>query len=282
MAQFKQVTIVGLGLIGGSLGMAIRRRRLARTVVGVSRKRQTLQLAKRRGAIDIGTTNLPQAVAEADLVILATPVDTIGPLARRVSHQMRPRSILTDVGSTKTRIVHALEKGLVNQVAFVGGHPLAGSEERGMDAANARLFDGAICVLTPIPHTNRRALTRVGQLWRGIHARVVVMSPPQHDRLLAGTSHLPHVMAACLTRAVSAKPLTKAPPSFLDMTRVAKSDPDLWDDIFLHNRTALLEAMERFEGEWHMFRQLIERSRASALRRALAQAKTKRDALRDA
>src|SRR3989338_377922 len=153
MTLFKQVTIVGLGLMGGSLGLAIRRNRLASTVVGLSSHAATLRRAKARGAINSGTTNAKQAVQDADLVVLATPVDTIVPLALRLTTWMRPGSILTDVGSTKATIVNALERRLPRHVAFVGAHPLAGSEQRGIEAAEAWLFDGAVCVLTPTPHT---------------------------------------------------------------------------------------------------------------------------------
>lgn len=279
MARFKQVTIVGLGLIGGSLGMALRRRRVARTVVGLSRHPSTLRQAKQRGALDIGTMNPKEAVQDADLVILATPVDTIAPLALRLAKWMRPGSLLTDVGSTKARIVSALERRLPPHIAFVGGHPLAGSEQRGIEAADARLFDGSICVLTPSGRTNRDALKRVARLWQPLVHHVVTMSPQHHDRVLAGTSHLTHLLAACLALTGDATPLPSAPPSFLESTRIAKSDPELWDDIFLTNRDALLVVMDQFARRWHALRTLLARRDRVGLRRVLQRAQSKRDAL---
>ncbi len=267
--------------MGGSLGMALKRRRLAKTVVGLSRTPATLRRAKRRGAIDVGTTDAAHAVRGADLVMLATPVDTIIPQARRLARHMKPGSILTDVGSTKIRIVAALERSMPTGVAFVGGHPLAGAEARGIEAADAHLYDGAICIVTPTPHTNRAALRRVEQLWRPLVGRVVRMSPREHDRALASTSHLPHVLAACLVRAARPRDLSTAAPSFREMTRLAKSDPDLWDDIFFTNQRLLLGAMDQFSRQWRALRAMLAGSRRAAFRRALAQAKRTRDAIQD-
>ena len=282
MPRFNRVTIVGLGLIGGSLGMAIRRARLARQVIGVSRTPRTLRLAKRRSAIDIGTTQAAEAVRDADLVILATPVETIVPVAKRLARRMRPGSILTDVGSSKGRLVQALERDLPRQVAFVGAHPLAGSERRGLAAARAGLFHGSLCIVTPTARTDPRAVQAVKRLWTPLVDRVLLMSPTRHDRLIAAMSHLPHLIAYCLTTATRRDGLTRTPRSFLDVTRIAKSDPDLWDDIFLSNRTALLASMARFEGQWRTLRGLIVRGQRGPLRRYLARAKSTRDALPDA
>jgi prephenate dehydrogenase len=276
---FRQVTIVGLGLMGGSLGMAIRRRRLARTVVGLSRSQAAVRQAKRRGAIDWGTTDAQQAVAGADLVVLATPVDAIVPLAKRLAGSMRPGSVLTDVGSTKAAIVQRLS-ALPGRVAFIGGHPIAGSEQRGITAADPDLFDGSLCILTPAARTSGVALSRVKRLWARLASRVVTMDPRAHDRLLGGTSHLPHLIAFALAQAVT-PPSSCAPRSFLDMTRVAKSDPELWDDIFLTNRGAILSAAGQVERHWKALRDAIVRRDRAALRRLLTRAKTMRDALKD-
>ncbi|MBI3331282.1 MAG: prephenate dehydrogenase/arogenate dehydrogenase family protein [Candidatus Omnitrophica bacterium] len=276
--RFKQVTIVGLGLIGGSLGMALRRRRLARAVVGVSRRPASLRRARRLGAIDWGTTDLARAASGADVVVLATPVDAIVPYGRRAARAMRPGGVLTDVGSTKAAVVRALARGLPRGVSFVGAHPIAGSERRGVEAADARLFDGTLCILTPTARTDRRALRVVRRLWTSLGGRVVTMSPDRHDRLLAGLSHLPHLVACSLIGAMTGA-LPRPPQSFLDMTRITQSDPDLWDDIFLSNRVHLLRAMDRFEARWRALRRLVAGSRRRALRRALARAHSRRHAL---
>lgn len=281
MALFHRVTIVGLGLIGGSLGMAIRRKRVAREVIGFSRRASTIHQAKHLGAIDVGATNPAQAVREADVVILATPVDAIVPQAKRVASFMRPGAVLTDVGSTKARIVDALERELPPSVRFVGAHPLAGSEQRGITAAKAGLFDGAVCILTPTSRTDRDAHRLVMQLWNSLTRRVVDMPPTTHDRLLAAVSHLPHLLAFCLTEATPHEALAVAPRSFLEATRVAKSDPELWDDILLSNRDALLTAMARFDRSWKQARQQLARGDRPALQRLLRHAQAIRQALPD-
>ena len=279
---FNRVAIIGLGLIGGSLGIALKRRRLAKTVVGFSRKRSTLRAAKRRGAIDVGTTNLRAAVRDADLVVLAIPVDAIVPFARQAARFCRRGVILTDVGSTKVRIVRSLERFLPRHVSFVGAHPLAGSERRGIDAASSELFRGSVCILTKTPRTNVQALRAVQRLWKPLVGRVIVMSPARHDQFLAATSHLPHLVAYGVAGATPRDGLAIAPRSFLDMTRIAKSDPDLWDDIFISNRAELLRAVTRFDRQWRVLRSLLARADHARMRRVLSSAQRKRHALDDA
>jgi prephenate dehydrogenase len=279
MLLFNRVTIVGVGLIGGSLGMALRRRRLARQVVGWSRKPRTLRLARRCGAIDAGTTNLRRAVAEANVIVLATPGDTIIPLARRVAPFMRPGSFLTDVGSSKARIINALDGTLPNHVPFVGTHPLAGSEVRGIDAARADLFERSCCIITSTRTTNPKALAAVRRLWHALGCRVVVMNPERHDALLAATSHLSHALAWCLAGVPTHEALAVAPPSFMEMTRIAKSDPRLWEAIFLSNRAQLLRAMSQFERRWKRLRSLITQGRRAPLHRFLTAAPAQRMSL---
>ena len=279
MPLFDRVTIVGLGLIGGSLGMVIRCHRLAREVVGYSRKPSTIRRALQRGDIDRGSSDLSRAVLDADLVVLATPVEMIVPFAKQAAIAMRAGGILTDVGSSKGAIARALERSLPRDVNFVGGHPLAGSEQRGLNAADAALFDDSVCLLTATPRTNRRALRVVKRLWSSIARHVVVMSPQRHDQLLAATSHLPHLIAYNLMATASRDGLAIAPRSFLDATRVAKSDPELWDEIFLGNRAPLLLAMSRFERHWRALRKRLIRGNRGALRRLLARAQSRRNAL---
>ena len=276
----QQVTIVGLGLIGGSLGMALRRRGVAARVVGVSRKPSTLAEAQRRGAIDAGTRDAREAAQSADVVVLATPVDAIVPEGRRLLPVMRAGSILTDAGSTKQQIVDGLA-GCRPDVAFVGAHPLAGSEQRGIASARADLFDGAACVVTSDRRTPRAAEQRIARLWRAIGCRVVRLDPRTHDRCLAAVSHLPHTLAYSLMSATPSEALRLAPRSFLEATRVANSDPDLWDDIFLSNATAVLDAMDRFERPWQQMRRMIRQGDRAGLRRWLAAARRRRVGLDD-
>jgi len=275
----ERVTIVGLGLMGGSLGMAIRRRHLAREVVGYSRTSKTLAQAKRRGAIDRGVADLRRAVQGAQLVVLATPVDTIVPLAQRLAPHLPAGGVITDVGSTKGQIVRALERSLPRTIAVVGAHPLAGSERQGIAAARATLFDGTACIVTATRRTNRRALRTVTRFWNAIAHRVVIMEPRRHDALLAATSHLPHLLAFALMGSTDDAALALAPRSFLDATRVAKSSPELWDDIMLSNRAAIVESMRRFDRQWRALRTWLMRGNRPALRALMTRAKAKRDAL---
>ena len=281
MALFRQVTIVGLGLMGGSLGLVLKRKRLAATVVGLSRTQATWREAKRRRVIDAGTTDPRQAVRDADLVVLAIPVDAIPRYAKRLTRFMKPGSVLTDVGSTKAAIVRTLAGRLPSGIAFVGGHPIAGSERYGLDAADAALFDGSLCILTPTGRTSPRALAAVKRFWGRIAGRVVLMSPARHDRLLAGTSHLPHLLAFCLADAVGRVPLGHSPRSLLDMTRLAESCPDLWDDIFLSNRASLRGAVSRFDRSWRRLRTAVARGDRAGLLRLLRRAQSARHAFKD-
>jgi len=281
MTRVKQITIVGLGLIGGSLGMAIRRKRLAQRVVGLSRTAATLRQAKRLGAIDAGTTDAQRAVQGADLVILAGPVDTLVPQAKRLAKWMPAGSVLTDVGSTKGEIVKALEGTLPRRIPFVGAHPLAGSEQRGIGAARRDLFDGSVCVVTATGRTDRQALRRVASLWRGLARRVVVLTPDVHDHYLAAVSHLPHLLAFCLADITDSRALAIAPRSFLEATRVAKSDPDLWDDILLSNRREVVKALRRLGDRCCRVQSLLLEGQGESLRRFLRGAQRRRRTLCD-
>ena len=279
MPQINRVTIVGLGLIGGSLGMAVRRGRVARLVVGVSRRAGTAARAKSRGAIDRASGSLAGAVRDADVVVLAVPVGAVVPSVRRMRRSLRRGTLLMDVGSTKAQIVRGIERILPAGVDYVGAHPIAGSERRGIEAAEAGLFKGAVCVLTPGRRTSRAALGRARTFWTALGMQVLVMSPARHDRLLAGASHLPHVIAFSLARAVSLAPLPAAPRSFLDMTRIAKSDPALWRDILLTNRPSLINALDRFTADLRRMRVALAAGRPAAVRRLLSAGKRRRDAL---
>lgn len=265
--------------MGGSLGLALKRRKLARRVIGVSRSRATIRQAIRRGAIDAGTTVPAEAVREADLVILAIPVDLIAKQGAALARRMKPGSVLTDLGSTKAAIVRRIEAAMPKGVAFVGSHPLAGSERRGLAAAQPDLYEATTCVVTKTPRTNAGAAARIARLWRGLGSNVVTMSPATHDELLAQVSHLPHLLAFTLARSASAQAQRVAPRSFLEMTRIAKSDPRLWEAILLSNRGSLLKAMARFEREWRQARASLTRAKAADLRRWLAQAQRQRERL---
>ena len=281
MALFRRVTIVGLGLIGGSVGMAIRRAKLAHEVVGLSRSASVIRQARRLGAIDRGTLEAAEAVAASDLVILATPVDAIVPTAIRLARLMPPAAILTDVGSTKAQIVRRLDTALAGRVRFVGSHPLAGSECRGIEAAQAGLLAHAACIVTPTSRTDRHALAQVTRLWNRLGMRVVSMDPARHDAVLGAVSHVPHLLAFALTASTSRRALAVAPRSFLDATRVAQSDPDLWDDILLSNRAAVRASLRRVVHALGRYDHALRRNDRHTLIRLLRHAQSIRRRLSD-
>ena len=250
MASFVRAAVIGVGLIGGSLGMAMRRRRIAREVVGVARVPETLGVARARGAIDRGTTDPVDGVQGADLVVLATPPDLVVPLARQILPYLGAGVIVTDVASVKGEIVRGVESAREpgRDVAFVGGHPMAGNEGRGVAAASAELFEGAVYLITRTPSTDGAAVDRIATLARALGARPLVMDPDAHDRAVARVSHLPYLLAAALMGAAETE-TAAAGPSFLGATRVAGSPVSMWAQICRLNRREIVEALRAFRGE---------------------------------
>ncbi len=250
MAAFDRVTIIGVGLIGGSLGMALRARNLVREVVGVSRVEKTIAAARERGAIDRGTVDPMAGVAGADLVVLATPPDLVVPMAQRVLPYLRPGAILTDVASVKGEIVRSVEAlvGAPSRVMFVGGHPMAGTEGRGVAAASATLFEGTAYLLTPTPRTDPDALERLRSLALSLGAVPVTFEPQDHDRIVALVSHLPYLVAVALV-GIGQTATPAAGPAFLGATRVARSPVELWAQICRLNRGPILGALRAFRDE---------------------------------
>jgi len=246
---FDRVTIVGVGLIGGSLGMELRARGLAREVVGVTRVEDTIAAARARGAIDRGTVDPVAGVAGADLVVLATPPDLVVPMARRVLPHLGAGALLTDVASVKADIVRAIEPlASPDRVTFVGGHPMAGNEGQGIAAAEPGLFEGAVYLLTPTERTPPSAVKRLADLVRSIGAVPVELSPDEHDRAVALTSHLPYLVAAALMRATTAADRA-AGPAFLGATRVAGSPVAMWAEICRANQASIQKALAAFREE---------------------------------
>jgi prephenate dehydrogenase len=272
------LTIVGVGLIGGSLGMAARQRVFAR-VIGVGRDAESLETARRLGAIDDSTLDPLDAARQSDLIVLCTPVDRIAPQALALAAACRAGTLLTDAGSTKAAIVAALDGRLPAGVSFVGGHPLAGSEKRGVEHASPDLFAGRLTVLTPTARTDTAAVGRAAALWHALGARVRLMDPDEHDRALALTSHLPHLTAAALAGLLPPELHELTATGFRDATRIAAGDPSLWGAIFRHNRGAVLDCLRRLTDRLDEFRAALEAHDDVALDRLLTQAKEVRDAL---
>jgi prephenate dehydrogenase len=276
---FDQITIVGVGLIGGSVGLAAKARGIAGRVVGVGRDRWKLERAVRLGALDVFTTGLTQGVVDASLIVVCTPVDRIAATVREAAFVCGAGTVFTDGGSTKARLVAEIEPDLPPGVSFVGAHPLAGSEKGGVEHARADLFDNRVTVLTPTAVTNPAALERVEAFWKGLGSRTVRMSPEDHDRALATTSHLPHAVAAGLAGVTPPEWLPLTAGGFRDVTRIAAADPWLWAAIFEANRDAVLAALRVFSGRMDEFTRLLEAADREGLVRWLSEGKQVRDAL---
>jgi len=274
-----RVSIIGVGLLGGSLGLALRRRGLADEVVGVGHRDSTLKEAARRGAIDRFTLDAAEGVAGADLVVLATPVGLFGPLMAQAAPALADGCLITDVGSTKRAVLEAVLPHVPDGCRFVGSHPLAGSEARGIAAADVDLYGGATVLVVPTPRSDDAALERVERLWQALGSRTRRIDAETHDRLLAGTSHLPHLVAAALVNALGDGADALVASGFLDTTRIASGDPALWRDIFMTNADELLAALDRFEATLGAMRSALSDRDAEAVRRLLDEAKRRRDAM---
>ncbi len=277
--RFDQITIVGVGLIGGSLGMAARARGLAVRVVGVGRDQKNLEKATELGLIDAFTTELVEGVRDASLIVFCTPVDRIAQQALDAAAECRPGTILTDAGSTKGNIVRRLDRELRHDVHFVGSHPLAGSEKKGPTHARADLFENRLTVVTPTMATDAAACETVTAFWKSLGSRVVSMTPENHDDALAMTSHLPHAIAATLAGVTPIDLLGLTAGGFRDTTRIASGDPGLWTAIFQSNRDAMLGAVAQFAARLAEFHRLLEAGDGPGVSAWLSEAKQVRDAL---
>ncbi|HWB14161.1 MAG TPA: prephenate dehydrogenase/arogenate dehydrogenase family protein [Pirellulales bacterium] len=279
MPRFNTVAILGVGLIGGSIGLGLRRRGLAGRVIGIGHRKESLRVARERGAVDEATVDVAAGVAEADLVIVCTPVGRIVDDVRSAAANCRAGALITDVGSTKAEIACAVAAGLPPGVAFIGSHPLAGSERSGPAAAEADLLVNRVVVVTPDETARVEDLKSLVDFWSSLGARVVRMSAVEHDQALAATSHLPHLVAAALALATPREVLALTASGWADTTRVASGDPELWRQIFASNRAAVLTALVRFDETLAALRAALERQNDDSLRQILAAAKERRDAV---
>jgi cyclohexadieny/prephenate dehydrogenase len=277
--RIKTLTIVGVGLIGGSIGLAAKSRGVAERVVGAGRQQASLDRAHAVGAIDEGSLDLAAAVHRAELAVFCTPVDRIAGQILAAAPGCAPGTLLTDAGSTKDGLVRAVEGRLPDGVSFVGSHPLAGSEKRGPEHADANLFQGRLTVVTATAHTDPEARDRTAAFWRALGSRVKVMDPEEHDRALAVTSHLPHLVASALAGVLPPELHELTATGFRDTTRVAAGDPAIWTGIFAQNRVAVLDALNELCHRLSRFRAALEAGDTAALDDLLAQAKKVRDAL---
>ena len=276
--KFEQITIIGVGLIGGSIGLAVKKG-LASRVVGVTAHRSSLKKARRRGAIDAGTLDVKNSVLGSDMVILATPVDKILNTLKKVRPCLKKGCIIIDVGSVKGSIVQKAEKIIGSKGYFVGTHPMAGSEQRGVDKANRDLFKNASCILTRTGKTDRKALKAVANFWKTLGSKIYVLTPHEHDNKISKVSHLPHVVASVLSLIPKPSSVNFASTGFKDTTRIASGDPDLWASILIANRKNVSGDIATYSKQLGRIRQLIARGRQNKLKVALLKAKKKRDKL---
>lgn len=281
--HWKKVTLIGVGLLGGSLGLALKQRQLAQRVTGFVRRRATMAESTRIGAVDDATLDMLEAVSGAELVVLCTPIAQMRPLLERMLPALKPGTLLTDVGSVKGSVVRQLESLAARAGAhFVGSHPMAGAEKTGVKAARADLFVNAVCVVTPTRKTKPAALKRVERLWASMDARVVRLDATEHDHLVSRSSHLPHVIAAQLASFVldPSAPRSQAllcANGFRDTTRIASGSPAMWRDIALANQKNLTRALGGFIGRLQGLRRMLERRDARALDHFFLEAKRRRD-----
>jgi len=277
MTPWNQVTIIGTGLIGGSLGLALKQAGAARRVVGVGHRQSTLDQALACGAADAVTLDPAEGVRGSDLVVLATAVGLFEPLLVQAASDLAEEAVVIDVGSTKAEICRTLPPLLPAGRVFIGCHPIAGSEKRGVDFAYSDLFAGATCVVTPAADAPPDAVARVIATWETVGMQVVQMDPASHDRLLAQVSHLPHAAAAALALTVSPEAERLTGTGWADVTRVASGDPVLWRDILVTNADGVVEALETFEQRLGDLREALAAGDTERLQRLLARAKESRD-----
>ncbi len=265
------VTIIGVGLIGGSLAKVLKGKGLSKEITGAGRSRETLELALRAGVIDRVSEGLSQSVEEADLVILASPVGAFEHIVAEICPRMKTGAILTDVGSVKGALVKRIEAMLPAGVHYVPGHPIAGKEKHGVAEATETLFRGAKCILTPTVKTDPQALEVMKALWSAAGANVVLMDADAHDHIFAAVSHLPHTAAFAMVNTVAefnAGPenyMSFSGAGFRDFTRIAASSPEMWRDVCLLNGENIIEMIEQYQSALNSIKKAIERRDADKL-----------------
>lgn len=277
-----RLAVIGVGLIGGSFALDLKRKGLVGEVVGAGRSRVNLDLALQIGLIDVIADDPASAVAEADLTLLAIPVGAMPELFRAIAPALKPGCIVTDAGSTKQDVIAAARAGLGDKVAqFVPGHPIAGAETSGAAAARAGLYQDKPFILTPLPENNATEVDQVEALWAACGAQVARMDPAEHDGVFAAVSHLPHLAAFALMEELAGRPKADvyfryAGAGFRDFTRIAGSHPEMWRDITLANSTALLTELDAYIAKLGEIRALIERGDGTGLEELFERACTAR------
>lgn len=281
--RIRQLTILGPGLLGGSIGLAAKKRRLAGRVVVWARRVEAARAAVRRGAADIACETPDAAVKGSDLVILCTPVGAMAPLAREFRSRLRRDCVVTDVGSTKYDISKHLSTILSGRAVFIGSHPMAGSEKDGLEAARANLFEGAVCIVTPQPKTSPRAMKKLADFWEALGCRLRTTSAAEHDEIVAYISHLPHMTAAALVNLVQARKAEAfdfVGNGFRDMTRIAGGPAEMWSEIAMNNREEMRRSLDRLIEELETIRRHVANASDVELRAYLRRARQHREEMK--
>lgn len=278
---FEKVALIGIGLIGSSLARVMREQKLAGEIVACARRDDTRRRAVELGLVQAAYADPAQAVTDADLVILCTPVSSYGALVKAFAPQLKPGAILSDVGSVKQGVIADVTPQLPAGVAFVPAHPIAGSEQSGPEAGFASLFSNRWCILTPTADTPEPARDKVRAFWEACGSQVELMSPARHDRVLAITSHLPHLIAYTIVGTATdleqddqADVIKFSASGFRDFTRLAASDPVMWRDVFLANQTAVLETLQRFTEDLTALQRAIRRGEGDSLQNLFTRTRT--------
>lgn len=279
----KKLVIFGVGLIGGSVALALKKHAGAPFIVGIGRSAESLGKAKNLGVIDALETNIHAACSDADMILIAAPVAQTSAILQSIKPHLETKTIITDAGSTKSDVLAAAREALGEQFnQFVGGHPIAGAEKSGVNAAQADLFLGKNVVLTPALETNQDAVSRVMRLWRDCGAKVSEMPAETHDSIFAAVSHLPHLLAFALVNEIANRPnaaqlFSFAASGFRDFTRIAGSHPEMWRDIALANKTALLGEISAYEQQISILKQLLVNEDGKGLEALFQTASTARN-----
>jgi prephenate dehydrogenase len=282
MPMFEKITVLGVGLIGGSFALGMKKKGLCLHVSGFGRTRANLEKAKAGGIIDSFETDPADACRGADLIFFSTPVGSFLDLAKRSSSAFKKGAIVTDAGSVKGSLVAEMEKIMPGGVHFIGGHPIAGSDRSGVESADAGLFLNAKCIVTPTPRSEEAALKKVADLWKSLGSAVVTMDPGEHDRIYAAVSHLPHLLAYSLMNTIAGidpSYLEFSGQGFRDMTRIAASSQELWRDICMLNRENLVEMISVFQQNLDSLSRYLRTSDADSLEREFGRARTLREGI---
>jgi prephenate dehydrogenase len=280
--EFKKVTIIGVGLIGGSFALSLKKTGFNGRIAGVGRKEKNLIKAMEMGIIDEYSSVPSEGVRGADLIFLSTPVGQFPGIVQDIKGDIKKGAIVTDAGSVKAEVIRKLEPLMPESVSFVGGHPIAGKECSGVDAASFELFRKAIYIITPSPQTDKNALEKVRALWNSFGSKTVVMDPEEHDSIFAAVSHMPHVISYVLINAImdgNQDILSHGGRGLRDMTRIALSPPELWRDICSYNRDNILESLRHFMSSLSHVEKLIEQSDWNSLWKEFQKARTGRQIL---